>query len=178
MKKLVIVIFVVTAIACHADHSVAFLHIDKDRAVTVDYRVEKEVTADHGLVFSYTNPADSIRLFIDTSRALYSGRWGIGGQGNLGLEKIGFYTVNGIDYKVLKLSGDKDVTDGSFSIFLSPDLGLLITRSDTWRNAMVRMPGKDTVLAALLYLVQTDTAFYGNAVPDEAIMRRFVPPKP
>jgi hypothetical protein len=74
---------------------------------------------------------------------------------SLELEKTNYYTINGTDYKILKLVGDKNVTDGAFSLFLSPDFGLLISKSNTWRAAKVRYPDKDNTLMALLYRVQT-----------------------
>jgi hypothetical protein len=151
--------------AASTDTSLFFSVIDKDSARIADYQYKKEPVKDMGLAFHYSNKADSFTLFIDTSKGVYTGKFGSGGMTSLELEKTNYYTVNGTDYKILKLAGDKDVTDGAFSLFLSPDFGLLISKSNTWRAAKVRCPDKDTTLMALLYRVQTDSEFFTNPVP-------------
>src|SRR5579872_521901 len=147
------------------DTSLSFSVIDKDTARIADYRYKKEAVKDMGLAFHYSNKADSFTLFLDTTKGIYAGKFGSGGITNLELEKMNYYTVNGTDYKILKLIGDKNVTDGAFSLFLSPDFGLLISKSDTWRSAKVRCPDKDNTLMALLYRVQTDSGFFTSPVP-------------
>lgn len=147
------------------DTSLSFSVIDKDSARIADYRYKKEPVKDMGLAFRYSSKADSFTLFLDTSRGVYTGKFGNGGITNLELEKMSYYTVNGTDYRILKLIGDKDVTDGAFSLFLSPDFGLLISKSNTWRSAKVRCPDKDNTLMALLYRVQTDSGFFTSPVP-------------
>lgn len=112
-----------------------------------------------------SNKADSFTLFLDTSEGVYAGKFGNGGMTNLELEKMNYYTVNGTNYKILKLIGNKDLSDGVFSLFLSPDFGLIISKSNTWRAAKVRCPGKDNALMALLYRVQTDSEFFTSPVP-------------
>ncbi len=147
------------------DTSLSFSVLDKDSARIAEYRYKKEQVKDMGLAFHYSNKADSFTLFLDTSKGMYSGKFGNGGMTNLELEKMSHYTVNGTDYRILKLIGDKDVTDGEFSIFLSPDFGLLISKSNTWRAAKVRCPDNDNILMALLYRVQTDSGFFKSPVP-------------
>jgi hypothetical protein len=147
------------------DTSLSFSVIDKDSARITEYRYKKEQVKDMGLAFHYSNRADSFTLFLDTSRGVYSGKFSNGGITNLELERMNYYTVNGTDYRILKLLGDKDVTDGAFSIFLSPDFGLLISKSNTWRAAKVRCPDKDNTLMALLYRIQTDSGFFTSPVP-------------
>jgi hypothetical protein len=151
--------------AASTDTSLSFSAIDKDSARVVDYRYKKESMKDKGLAFHYSNNADSFTLYLDTSRGVYTGKFGNGGITNLDLEKTSYYAVNGTDYRILKLIGDKEVADGAFSLFLSPDFGLLISKSNTWRAAKVRCPDKDNTLMALLYRVQTDSEFFSNPVP-------------
>ena len=86
-----------------------------------------------------------------------------------------FYTINKKDYKVLKLIGDKKVADGAFSLFVNPELGLLLNKSNTWRAAKVLCPDKDDVLlTALLYRIQTDQDFFYDSIPD---IQKFTTPK-
>jgi len=151
--------------AANADTSLSFSIIDKDSARVAEYQYKKEPVKDMGLAFHYSNKADSFTLFLDTSKGVYTGKFGSDGMTKLELEKTNYYIVNGIDYKILKLVGDKDVTDGAFSLFLSPDFGLLISKSNTWRAAKVRCADKDNALMALLYRVQTDSAFFTSPVP-------------
>lgn len=151
--------------AASTDTSLSFSVIYKDSARVVDYQYKKEPVKDKGLVFRYSNSADSFTLFLDTLRGAYTGKFGNGKIANLDLENTSYYTINGADYKILKLIGDKDVTDGAFSLFLSPEFGLLISKSNTWRAAKVRCPDKDNTLMALLYRVQTDSGFFTNPVP-------------
>ena len=175
---LIAIVFVVQLVSCDTgtvkkddmptpstDTSLSFSVIDKDTARIADYRYKKEALKDMGLAFHYSNKADSFTLFLDTTKGVYTGKFGSGGMTNLELEKMNYYTVNGTDYKILKLIGDKDVTDGAFSLFLSPDFGLLISKPNTWRAAKVRCPDKDNTLMALLYRVQTDNAFFTSPVP-------------
>lgn len=161
--------------AASTDTSLSFSVIDKDSARVVDYRYKKEPVKDKGLAFHYSDNADSFTLYLDTSRGVYTGKFGNGGITNLDLEKTSYYTVNGTDYRILKLIGDKDVTDGTFSLFLSPNFGLLISKSNTWRAAKVRCPDKDNTLMALLYRVQTDSGFFANPVP--ALDKKIKTPK-
>jgi hypothetical protein len=157
------------------DTTLSFSVIDKDSARIVDYQYKKERMKDMVLTFHYSDKADSFTLFLDTSKGVYTGKFGDGRETNLELEKMSYYTVNRTDYKILKLIGDKDVTDGAFSLFLSPDFGLLINKSNTWRAAKVRCAGKDNILMALLYRVQTDSGFFTNPVP--ALDKKIKTPK-
>jgi len=157
-----------------ADTSLSFSVIDKDSARIADYRYKKEPVKGMGIAFYYSDKADSFTLFLDTSRGVYTGKFG-NGMTNLELEKISYYTVNGTEYSILKLIGDKDVTDGSFSLFVSPDFGLLISKSNTWRAAKVRCSDKDNTLMALLYRVQTDSGFFTSPVP--ALDKKIKTPK-
>ena len=151
--------------AASTDTSLSFSVIDRESAHIVDYRYKKESVKDKGLAFHYSNNTDTFTLFLDTSRGVFSGKFGSGEMTSLELEKMSHYTVNGADYRILKLIGDKDVRDGEFSLFLSLDFGLLISKSNTWRAAKVRCPDKDNTLMALLYRVQTDTGFFTSPVP-------------
>jgi hypothetical protein len=156
----------------------SFSVIDKDSAHVVNYRFERKAGEGKGFSFNYANEADSFTLFLDTSKGIYGGKFGKGGTVSLDLEGMKYYTINRGDFKVLKLTGDKNVTDGAFSIFLSPDFGLLVSKSNTWRTAKVMCPDKSNnnyvQLSALLYRVQTDY-FFKNPVTD--LNKKIIPPK-
>jgi hypothetical protein len=157
----------------------SFSVINKDSAHVVNYRFEKLPGDGQGFSFNYANESDSFTLLLDTSKGNYSGKFGGGGVVNLDLEGAKFYTINGSSFKVLKLVGDKNMTDGAFSIFLSPDFGLLVSKSNTWRTAKVICPNKSgsnyVQLSVLLYRVQTDEEFFPNPVP--AIDKNIKPPR-
>ena len=65
-----------------------------------------------------------------------------------------------------------------FHIF-STDLGLLVSKSNTWRMGQVMDPNKDDSdyvrLKALLYRVLTDEEMFKNPIPESKI--KFTQPK-
>lgn len=147
----------------------SFFIINKDSAHVVNYRFKKLPGDGQGFSFNYTNESDSFALLLDTSKGTYSGKFERGEVVNLNLEGVKSYTINGSSFKVLKFVGDKNVTDGAFSLFLSPDFGLLVSKSNTWRTAKIICPDKSSSnyiqLSILLYRVQTDEEFFPNPVP-------------
>jgi hypothetical protein len=147
----------------------SFSIINKDSAHEVNYRFKKLPGDGQGFSFNYANESDSFALLLDTSKGTYSGKFERGEVVNLDLEGVKSYTINGSSFKILKFVGDKNVTDGAFSLFVSPDFGLLISKSNTWRTAKVICPAKSNSnyiqLSVLLYRVQTDEEFFPNPVP-------------
>jgi hypothetical protein len=163
-----------------ADTLLSFSIITKDSAHLVNYRFERKSIQDKGFSFKYLNASDSFTLFLDTSKGgVYSGKFGRGGAVNLDLEKIKYYAINGDSFNVLKLVGDKNVTDGAFSIFVSPVFGLLVSKSNNWRVAKIICPDNSNTnyvqLSTLLFRMQTDDDFFTNPVPD--IDKKITPPK-
>ncbi|MFI5124074.1 MAG: hypothetical protein ACHQDF_02040 [Chitinophagales bacterium] len=148
----------------------SFVIIKKDSAHVINYRFKNKTDRNGGFSFIYANEADSFSLFLDTSKGTSSGRFGGGGMLNLDLEKAKYYDINGRSFKVFKLIEDKNVTDGSFSIFLTPDFGLLVSKPSTWRMAKVICPDKNNsnyvYQLALLYRIQTDEDFFENLIPN------------
>jgi hypothetical protein len=196
LKSLIIILFFVLLISCSTNTgnknltpvettldniSSSFAVINKDSTHIVNYRVKKSRRyQDKGFSFNYENETDSFTLNLDTSNGIYSGKFGESKIVHLDFAKANYYTINGKIFKVLKLIGDRNETDGEFSLFLNPDFGLLISKSNTWRTAKVICPEKSdssyAQLSVLLYRVQTDEDFFANP-PVPALGKKITPPK-
>ena len=65
--------------------------------------------------------------------------------------------------------GDKELIDGSFSVFFSSEFGFLLSRSDTWRSAKVLKPYDESQdyleIATLLFKIQEDNGIMLNRIP-------------
>lgn len=161
------------------DTLASFVVIDRDSVHEISYQFKKISGQHKGLSFNYKSESDSFILFLDTSKNYYRAKFGSGVIADLDLEKTNYYTINGNNFKVLKLIGNKDVADGEFSIFLSPDFGMLVNKSNTWRTAKVICPDKSDneyiQLSALLYKIEIDRNFFENPVP--ILNKKIIPPK-
>lgn len=158
--------------------TVSFSIIKKDSAILRSYSFERKIMQSD-LVFNYRSNEDTFSLFVITSKDSYMAEFGRNDTVKLELEKTKHYTVNRKDFKVLKLVADRTVADGAFSLFVSPEYGLLLNKSNTWRSAKILSPDKsDTNYAqimALLYRTQTDESFVADSIPD--VNKKFTVPK-
>lgn len=150
----------------------SFSIIIKDSSSLMNYQFKKDYLHSGGIVFSYRSDGDSFDLLCDTSRKLYRAVFDKDTV-NLDLEAEKTYIVNGYPFHLIKAVRDKGVTDGEVSYFLESNYGLLISRSNTWRNARIINPegaGKNYVeLTALLYRILTDEDVFKNPVPDSGL---------
>lgn len=168
-------------VTTHQNDSVKlFLAIEKDSAYFISYRFNKQVNQSGTVAYTYnSNDARKFIIVCDTASKKFKL---IGNEKDttlLSFEGDRFYTVNGADYKVLKLILDKGVTDGEVSYFFSIDFGLLLSKSNTWRIGKILNPEKSNSkylqLTALLYKVLTEEDFLKNPIPESKI--KFTPPK-
>ncbi len=158
-----------------------FSAIIKDSAYFIRYQFSKRVNANGIIDYVYNSSSEKgFAILCDTAsksfKLITNGR----DTSVLSFETDRFYTVNGKDYKVVKLISDKGVTDGEVSYFISPDFGLLLNRSNTWRIGKVLSSEKDNSnenlqLTALLYKLLTDEEFFKNPIQEPKI--KFTPPK-
>ncbi|KIC89106.1 hypothetical protein [Flavihumibacter sp. ZG627] len=166
------------AVESKNDTLVSFSIIKKDSVHIVNYHLERKIMNGKLFAFHYTSKEDEFILVCDTSRNSYSGIYEKNDTAIFDLEQTKYYTINGNDFKVLKLIGDKNVTDAAFSVFLSIDFGLLLSKSNTWSSAKVLCVDKGNSrsdqLSALLYRMQTDEDFFPNPIPN---INKFTPPK-
>jgi len=152
----------------------SFCIIRKDSVRASEYHFEKKLLKNGVILFNYISKEDTFSVSCDTLNNEYKAKFG-GNTVTLDAEKTRFYTISRKDYKVLKLVGDKDVTDGAFSLFVNPELGLLLSKSNTWRAAKILCLDKDNVLlTALLYRIQTDQDFFYDSIPN---IQKFTAPK-
>lgn len=157
-----------------------FSAIEKDSTYFISYQFSKQITK--GGVLNYIYNSDEARSFIiacDTTTKYFKLMANSSDTTLLYHEDDRFYTINGKEYKVLKLVADKGITDGEVSYFVSIDFGLLLSKSNTWRIGKVINPEKENnerlQLTVLLYRVLTDDNFFKNPEPESKI--KFTPPK-
>lgn len=88
---------------------------------------------------------------------------------HLFMESKRVYALGKNDFVVYKLIRNKDITDGEISLFWSPLYGILLERSNTWRNMrklifIINKSQTDTadILCDLIY---NDIDFYKNKEP-------------
>jgi hypothetical protein len=153
---------------------------EKDSAYFIRYQFNKQVYQSGAIAYTYNS--DDARKFIficDTASKKYGLIANEKDTTLLSCEGERIYTVNGADYKILKLILDKGVTDGEVSYFFSIDFGILISRSNTWRIGKILNPEKSNneylQMTALLYKVLTEDDFLKTPIPSSKI--KFTPPK-
>lgn len=156
----------------------SFSVIKKDSARINHYRFEKKLLENGVIIFNYTGKEDAFSLSCDTLANKYKEEFVGSDTSALEVEKAQYYTIYGNDYKVLKLIGAKNVTDGAFSVFINSEFGLLLNKSNTWRSAKIVCPDKDSpnyaALTTLLYRIQTDHDFFYDSIPD---VKKFTTPE-
>lgn len=161
------------------EDTISFCIVEKDSVRLNNYLFKNKNNQQTFSSFEYKSDKDQFSIFCDTSKKIYKGVFDKNDTIALDIEKTKFYTINGNVFRIEKLIGNKNVQDGSFSVFISPDFGLLLSRSNTWRTAKVICPDRNNinyiVLISLLYKIETDNDFYSNSIPD--INLKFTPPK-
>lgn len=162
------------------DSSKLFSAIEKDSAYFVRYQFSKRINPNGVTDYVYnSNSEKGFVILCDSASRNFKLIINSKDTSVLFFETDRFYTVNGKDYKVVKLISDKGVTDGEASYFISQDFGLLLSRSNTWRIGKVLNPERDSneylQLTALLYKVLTDEELFKNPIPAPKI--KFTPPK-
>jgi hypothetical protein len=158
----------------------SFSAIEKDSAYLTSYQFNKVEQPNGIIVFSYYgNEHNNFVVWCDTSKKKYKGVFAKADTVALELESEKIYSVNGKDFKLLKLVRNKGVTDGEITYFFTTDIGLLVSKSNTWRIGQVLNPNKDDSdyvrLTALLYRVLTDEEIFKNPMPESKI--KFTQPK-
>ncbi len=162
------------------DSLISYSAIEKDSAYFVNYEFNKQINSVGIATYVYnSNDERGFIIVCDTANNNFKLVINKKDTAILSFESDRFYTVNGKDYKVLKLVSDKGVTDGEVSYFLNIDFGLLLSKSNTWRIGKILNPEKGNSeylqLTALLYKVLTEEEFLKNPIP-KTIMK-FTPPK-
>lgn len=157
-----------------------FSAIEKDSTYFIGYQFSKQVTNDGVINYIYNSKeAGSFIIACDTATKYFKLIANNNDTTLLYNEGDRFYTINGKEYKVVKLVADKGVTDGEVSYFVSIDFGLLLNKSNTWRMGKILNPEKENnerlQLTALLYRVTTEEDFFKN--PEPASKIKFTPPK-
>ncbi len=157
-----------------------FSSIEKEKAYLINYQFNKLELSGGIVVFNYyDNDSNNFVVRCDTSKKKFKGIFNKVDTVIFALEAEKIYSVNGKDFKLLKLIRNKGITDGEISYFFSTDLGLLVSKSNTWRMGQVMDPNKDDSdyvrLKALLYRVLTDEEMFKNPIPESKI--KFTQPK-
>jgi hypothetical protein len=155
-----------------------FSVIEKDCAYILNYRISKQTFPNGTIVFSYKGHRENFAIICDTANRAYRGIFTKADTVIFDLEVEKFYTVNGKDFKLLKLIADKNVTDGATSYFFNPEIGLLISKSNTWRMGKilnVDNNSKDYLqITALLFKKLTNEEMFKPPVPN---IKKFTLPK-
>ncbi len=157
-----------------------FSSIEKEKAYLINYQFNKLELSGGIVVFNYyDNDSNNFVVRCDTSKKKFKGIFNKVDTVIFALEAEKIYSVNGKDFKLLKLIRNKGITDGEISYFFSTDIGLLVSKSNTWRMGQVMDPNKDDSdyvrLKALLYRVLTDEEMFKNPIPESKI--KFTQPK-
>lgn len=162
------------------DSLILFSAIEKDSTYFISYQFSKQIAKGGVINYIYnSNEAGSFIIACDTATKYFKLMANSRDTILLYNEGDRFYTINGKEYKVIKLVADKGVTDGEVSYFISIDFGLLLSKSNTWRISKILTPEKENnerlQLTALLYRVTTEDNFFQN--PEPASKIKFTPPK-
>ncbi len=92
---------------------------------------------------------------------------------DLYLENSKNYSLNGKSFKIYKFILNSHVTDGKSIHFWSPEFGVLIVKSSTWRSfkQLVNLNNgtKSQEVAALLGIIYNDSSFYNDLVKKERL---------
>lgn len=157
-----------------------FSSIEKEKAFLINYQFNKLELSDGIVVFKYyDNDSNNFVVSCDTSKKKYKGIFNKVDTVVFALEDEKIYSVNGKNFKLLKLIRNKGITDGEISYFFSTDVGLLVSKSNTWRIGQVMVPNKDDSdyvrLTALMYRVLTDEELFNNPIPQSK--NKFTDPK-
>lgn len=157
-----------------------FSAIEKDSVYFIRYQFSKRVNSNGVTDYVYNSKNEKGFVIVcDTASQSCKLITNNKDTSILSFETNRFYTVNGKDYKVVKFISDKGVTDGEASYFISPDFGLLLSRSNTWLIGKILNPEKDNneylQLTALLYKILTDEELFKNTIPESKM--KFTPPK-
>ncbi|MBX3257677.1 MAG: hypothetical protein KF862_26350 [Chitinophagaceae bacterium] len=164
----------------HTDTVRLFSAIEKDSAYFINYQFKKQVNQSGVITYVY-NSSDvrNFTIVCDTANKKYEMIGDKKDTTQLYFEGDRSYTVNGADYKVLKLVSDKGATDGEVSYFFNIDFGLLLNTSHTWRVGKILNPEKSNSeylqLTVLLYKIFTEEEFFTTLIPESKI--KFTPPK-
>lgn len=158
----------------------SFSAIEKDSAYFISYQFSKQANQIGAVVYTYnSNDGKGFIILSDTAGKSFKLITNKRDTLILSFESDRIYTVNSKNYKVLKLISDKGVTDGEFSYFFNSEIGLLLSKSNTWRIGKILNPEKNNSdylqLTALFYKVLTDEEFYTTSAPQAEI--KFTPPK-
>jgi hypothetical protein len=160
------------------DSSNSFSVIEKDSAYILNYRISKQILPNGTIVFRYRGDKEIFAFLYDTVNGVYKEIYAETDTVILDLDVEKFYSVNGKDFKLLKLIADKNVTDGAISYFFNPEIGLLISKSNTWRMGKILNPDKNRndylQITALLFKVLTDEEMFKPPIPN---IKKFTPPK-
>lgn len=158
----------------------SFTAVEKDSAYFISYQFSKQTNRIGAAVYVYNNDDEKGFIILsDTASKSFKLITNKRDTLILSFESDRIYTVNSKSYKVLKLIADKGVTDGEVSYFFNPEIGLLLSKSNTWRIGKILNPEKNNSdyleLTALFYKVLTDEEFYKTPTPQAEI--KFTPPK-
>lgn len=195
MLKLIIPFFFILLFSCKENNSDSkliksptqpndfvkiFSAIEKDSSYLISYNFNKQVYQNGTISFSYIcNDTQKFIIRCDTANNKFELISNLNDTISLYFESDKFYTVNGSEYKILKLILDKGVTDGEASYFISVDFGLLIIKLNTWREGKILSPEKINnnylQLTTLLYRVFTEDDFFNKSINESKII--FTPPK-
>jgi len=88
------------------------------------------------------------------------------------------YRLGKDNFDIYKYIENKGVTDGEFCLFWSPNYGILVERSNTWRNIRKLISSgrekQDDTIAILCDIIFGDIDFYANEIPNSTI--KFITP--
>ncbi|NIG53329.1 hypothetical protein [Chitinophaga sp. Cy-1792] len=182
MYKLAITLFTVVAfLSCkepdHKQHNrlienciqqVRYMIVRKDSVCFENYQVEHRMEADSTTILHYVNGRDSFCISVNKEKGAFRLKYGTDEWKTLVMSDERWYTFNEANINLLRLQADKDVADGSVSFFYCDAYGVVLYRSDTWRNGTRMVADQDGAhfleLTALLYRLETDVDFITNPV--------------
>lgn len=186
MKYLILIALLTTICACResdkrnengkqmnkpSGNEVSFCSVYRDSVFIKKYQLMIEKISKENTSYSYKNSKDSFVLIYNSlansCKALMSN---VTDTVVFESELKKYYVINGEIFNVFKFVRDKNSVDGAVTYFFSPKIGLLLIRSNTWRNGEILAPEKDQKnylqIEALIFNVLTDCNYFISSHQD------------
>jgi hypothetical protein len=157
----------------------SFINIKKDSAFIKDYVFTKKKLQGNIIVFDYSNVNYDFSLSCDTSKMKFQLVFSNEEPVKLQMNEQKIFIVNGVEYTLYKLTVNKGSIDGEISLFVNPQFGLILSKSNTWDSFEIIELNKENnehlVLGTLIYKLLNEKGFINTKIPKTKI--KFTTPK-